>query len=112
MDAKEKPLVWLHGVVKSPPFSPMARIETGYLLGLLQRGELLGMPHSRPMPSIGPHCHELRITDSDSSWRLLYRIDIDAIVIVDVFRKTTRATPLHTIRTSQARLRMYDDASR
>ena len=61
MDETDKPLVWLHGEVKTPPFSQEARIETGVLLRRLQQGENLGLPHSRPMPSIGAHCHELRI---------------------------------------------------
>jgi hypothetical protein len=29
---QDKPLVWLHGEIKTPPFSPGARIETGILL--------------------------------------------------------------------------------
>jgi len=47
MPAGEKPLVWLHGQIKTPPFSEEARIEAGYLLGRLQQGESLGLPHSR-----------------------------------------------------------------
>ncbi len=64
MNERDRPLVWLHGEVKTPPFSPTARIEAGVLLRRLQRGEFLPMPHSRPMPVIGPRCHELRINDS------------------------------------------------
>jgi len=37
----DKPLAWLHGEVKSPPFSQKARLEAGFLLRLLQRDELL-----------------------------------------------------------------------
>ena len=48
----DKPLVWLRGEVKTPPFSSKARIETGILLRRLQLSESLGMPHSRPMPRI------------------------------------------------------------
>src|SRR5947199_9123550 len=59
----EKPLVWLHGQIKTPPFSQEARIEAGYLLGRLQQGENLSLPQSRPMPSIGRRCHELRVPD-------------------------------------------------
>lgn len=81
------------------------------MLRLLQRGEKLSMPHSRPMPSIGAHCHELRITDSDKIWRIVYRIDADAIVIADVFRKKTSSTPKSVINTCKSRFRMYDDAS-
>ncbi|MDE2089230.1 MAG: type II toxin-antitoxin system RelE/ParE family toxin, partial [Gammaproteobacteria bacterium] len=81
MDAKDKPLVWPHGEVKTPPFSQTARIEAGLLLRRLQAGENLGLPHSRPMPSIGPGCHELRINDRGVTWRIVYRVDSDAIVI-------------------------------
>lgn len=111
MSVRDKPLVWLHGVVKTPPLSAAARVEAGYLLRLLQRGEKLSMPHSRPMPSIGAHCHELRITDSDKIWRIVYRIDSDAIVIADVFQKKTRATPKAVINVCSSRFRMYDDAA-
>ncbi len=108
MDAKHKPLVWLHGEVKTPPFSQKARIEAGFLLRRLQDGETLSLPHSRPMPSIGPRCHELRINDRNATWRIVYRIDPDAIVILDVFRKTTAKTPVPVIDTCKRRLRMYD----
>ena len=43
-------MVWLRGAVKTPPFSAAARLEAGVLLRRLQRGDLLGMPHGRPMP--------------------------------------------------------------
>lgn len=107
MDDDDKPLVWLHGEVKTPPFSKEARIETGILLRRLQQGENLGLPHSRPMPSIGSHCHELRVRDADKNWRIIYRIDDDAIVIVEVFHKTTRATPVSVIENCQKRLSKY-----
>ena len=89
----DKPLIWLHGEVRTPPLSAAARVETGVLLRRLQRGESLGLPHSRPMPSIGSRCHELRITDEDATWRIVYRIDTDAIVIAEVFAKKTQVAP-------------------
>jgi phage-related protein len=61
------------------------------------------------MPSIGRRCHELRIVDEDSTWRVVYRIDEDAIVIADVFKKKTQATPGDVIEASQRRLRQYDE---
>ncbi len=112
MSEGDKPLVWLHGEVRTPPLTREARIETGVLLRRLQAGESLGMPASRPMPSIGPRCHELRIVDSDSTWRVIYRIDDDAIVIAEVFKKKTQATPKEVIETCQRRLRRYDDIVR
>jgi phage-related protein len=109
MKSSRKPLVVLHGGIKSPPFSDEARHEAGDMLRRLQQGELLEMPHSRPMPSIGPRCHELRIVDTDKSWRIIYRIDKEAILVADVFRKTTQATPVHIIVACKRRLRGYDE---
>ena len=110
MTATDRPLVWLHGEVKTPPFSPTARLEAGFLLRRLQQGELLGMPHSRPMPAIGPRCHELRIKDAGVAWRIIYRSDPDAIVILEVFSKKTPRIPEAVIETCRQRLRSYDDA--
>jgi phage-related protein len=86
-DRTDKPLVWLHGEVKTPPFSAAARIETGMLLRRLQSGEMLALPHSRPMPSIGPRCHELRIQDE----------------------RQTQQTPQRVIAACQQRLKRYDE---
>ena len=104
-------MVWLRGEVKTPPFSQEARIEAGVLLRRLQRRETLSLPHSRPMPNIGAKCHELRIVDQDKTWRIIYRIDTDAIVIADVFQKTTRQTPKRVIDDCWRRLRQYDTLS-
>jgi len=108
MPESDKPLVWLHGEVKSPPFSPAARIKAGFLLRLLQSGHLIALPHSRQMPSIGKRCHELRITDESVTWRVIYRIDPDAIIILHVFSKKTRNTPNSIIEICKTRLRNYD----
>lgn len=70
------------------------------------------MPHSRPMPSVGRRCHELRVADANAIWRIVYRIDADAIVIADVFGKKTRTTPQSVIENCQRRFKEYDDASR
>jgi phage-related protein len=110
--ASSKPLVWLHGEVKTPPFSQGARVEAGFLLRRLQGGEKLDMPASRPMPTIGSNCHELRVTDGNVTWRILYYIDSDAIVILEVFGKKTRATPKQTIEIARRRLRAYQHAAR
>ena len=108
MKRKEKPLIWLHGEIKTPPLPSAARIEAGYLLRELQMGELLSLPHSRPMPSIGPRCHELRIDDQKKTWRVVHRIDNDAIVILEVFEKKTQETPREVIENCKRRIRLYD----
>src|SRR5881396_1881480 len=104
MSPRDKPLVWLHGEVKTPPFSAEGRIEAGYLLRRLQQGEKLSMPQSRPMPTIGRRCHELRIRDEGHVWRLVYRIDDDAIVILEVFEKDSGETPEHVKEVCRQRL--------
>lgn len=107
----EKPLAWLKGRILSPPFSRQAQREAGYLLGLLQCGLRLGMPHSRPMPSIGPRCHELRVRDETKDWRIIYRIDADVIPIIEVFEKKSRKTPDEVVRACKKRLSAYDGRS-
>ena len=102
-----KPLVWLHGEIKTPPFSPTARLEAGILLRRLQEGETLGMPHSRPMPSLGPGCHELRIMDEAKSWRIIYHLSDEAVVLLEVFAKKSVRTPQRILRTCQGRLASY-----
>jgi len=112
MPRADKPLAWLHGEVKTPPFSAEARLEAGVLLRKLQRGERLDLPHSRPMPGIGPRCHELRIQDADVTWRIIYRVDPDAVIISEVFVKKTQATPRSVIESSRRRLNAYDRITR
>ena len=111
MSPRDKPLVWLRGEVKTPPFSAAARVEAGGLLRRLQRGEGLGMPHSRPMPAIGRRCHELRIGDAGKTWRIVYRLDSDAVVIADVFQKATPRTPTRVMQECRRRLALYDAAT-
>jgi phage-related protein len=112
MCPNDKDIVWLHSEVKTPPFSQEARLEAGYLLRQLQQGMKLSMPHSRPMPSIGRRCHELRINDKNSTWRIVYRIDDDAIVILEVFEKKTSTTPKYVIDICKNRIKDYDNESR
>jgi phage-related protein len=111
MEQKSKPLVWLRGEIKTPPFSAEARIEAGVLLRRLQNGERLGMPHSRPMAGIGARCHELRIVDGQKTWRIVYRTDPDGVLIVDVFQKKTQQTPERVLADCRRRLRQYDSAA-
>jgi phage-related protein len=108
MSLEEKPLVWLSGEIKTPPLSSKARIEAGYLLRQLQAGTRLSPPHLRPMPALGARCHELRVVDVRASWRIMLRIDADAIIILDVFRKTTTQTPHHVVEVCRDRLNRYD----
>jgi phage-related protein len=86
MPDSDKPLAWLHGEIKT-------------------------MPQSRPMPSIGARCHELRIVDGDLTWRIVYRLDRDAVIICEVFSKKTQATPKTVVESCRRRLAAYDGAA-
>lgn len=58
-EPSRKPVVWLHGEVKTPPFTPEGRQEAGMLLRLLQEGERIGCRRpSRSQTSVrdAEHC--------------------------------------------------------
>src|SRR2546428_5266636 len=107
----DQPGVWLHGEVKPPPFSATARIEAGVLRRRFQRGEALSLPKSRLLPILGARCHELRIVDVAATWRIVYRVDADAVVVAEVFSKKTRATLKTVLAACRRRFRAYDAAA-
>ena len=98
--------------MKTPPFGPDARVEAGFLLRRLQRGERLGLPHSRPMPDVEAGCHELRLVDGNVNWRIMYYVASDAIVVLGVFQKKTTATPKSVIADCRKRLADFQRATR
>jgi len=63
------------------------------------------------MSSIGRRCHELRIDDANATWRIIYRIDPDAVIVLEVFSKKTQRTPKAVVDTCKRRLRNYDEVS-
>ena len=85
MNQNYKPIAWLHEQPQTPPLS-----------------------QSRPMPSIGAHCHELRINDEDKTWGLFYRIDVDAIIVILWIEKKTNKTPDEVLELCRKRLKSYD----
>ena len=107
---KPKPLAWLHGQIKTPPFTEDGRREAGYLLRLLQQGEKLPMPQAEPLPIVGPRCGALRVRDGAHNWRIMYRVDPDAVLIVAVYPKKTRKIPQELIDRCKKRLKDYDEA--
>jgi phage-related protein len=65
------------------------------------------MPHSRPMRSLGPGCHELRVAGDEQNWRIIYHLSEDAVVILQVFSKKTATTPKWVLESCRRRLRSY-----
>lgn len=85
-----------------------ARLEIGFLIRQLQQGHKIEMPDSRPMPTIGRGCHELRVNDMRQAWRVIYRVDSDAILVVAMFSKKTNRTPKRIIGHAKRLLAQYD----
>lgn len=106
-----KPLVWLHGEIKTPPFTTDGRREAGMLLRLIQEGEHLGMPHAEPLPDVGRRCGALRVRDAEHNWRIMYRVDSDAILILEVYSKKTNKVPDDVIKRCKDRLKRYDEVA-
>ncbi len=107
-----KPAVWLVDTFENPPFSDDAKVDAGTTLCEVQLGINVEMPLSRPMPEIGKRCQELRIKDAANNvtWRIVYRIDSDAIIVVAWFKKTTNKTPEREKTLCRNRLKAYDKA--
>jgi phage-related protein len=59
------------------------------------------------MPGIGTNCHELRVIDGDVTWRILYSLTSDAVVILEVFEEKSRSTPKHVLQSAGRRWRQY-----
>jgi len=103
-----KELAFLAGEIKTPPFSADARWEAGNLLRAVQDGETLSLPVSRPLPSLGRRCHELRVNDETVTWRIIYRVDADAVLVCEVFPKKTERIPRRVLNACKHRLAAYD----
>ncbi len=64
------------------------------------------------MPIVGARCHELRINDEDLTWRIMYRLETDAVVILEVFEKKTTRTPKRVIDVCKERIKVYNRESK
>lgn len=64
------------------------------------------------MPEIESGCHELRVKDEGNDWRTVYAVEPDAILILEVFRKSSKQTPKQIKETCRKRLLEYRRAIR
>ncbi len=84
--------------------------EIGSLLMLLQSGEVLQQPQSKPMKIIHSGAYELRIKDSRGAYRVIYVLAMkDKILIPHAFTKKTQKTSQKDIEVSIQRLRELID---
>lgn len=87
-------------------FPEDVRREIGKAIFDLQRGEILGMPVSRPMPSVAPGAAELRVRDRSGVYRAFYYTSSPrGILVFHGFAKKTRATPKQEIVLGKKRLK-------
>ena len=87
-------------------FPRQVRDRPGKALYLLQVGEQLGMPLSRPMPAIAPGVSELRLHSADGQFRTFYfAADARGIQVFHAFTKKTATTPESEIRLGQKRFK-------
>ena len=86
-------------------FSEDVRGKIGYLLHLVQKGEVLQLPHSRSMSSVASGAHEIRVKDRDGIYRVFYLMKMeDGIYVFHAFQKKTGKTPIDEIRLAKKRL--------
>ena len=77
----------------------------------LQMGELLGMPHSRPVSSLAPGVSEIRVRGEDGTDRAFYyAAHAEGIIVFHAFVKKTQQTPDSEIEIGRKRLKEILDA--
>ncbi|MFY9826350.1 MAG: type II toxin-antitoxin system RelE/ParE family toxin [Thermoanaerobaculia bacterium] len=101
-----------HGAepISTPPMPAQARIDAGYLLRLVQKGQTLGPPIAAAMTDIGPSCHELRLSADNGEWRVFYHVAADVVLVLGVFHKKTQKTPPRWIEICRKRLRLFNES--
>mgnify|MGYP000217457447 CR=1 FL=1 len=79
-----------------------ARQDTGYQLDKVQRG--LEPDNWKPMNTIGSGVKEIRVTDEQGQFRVIYIAKlIDAIYVLHCFKKKTQKTSLADIDLARSR---------
>jgi phage-related protein len=86
-------------------FSVEVRADLADAIARLEEGHSLGMPLSRPMPTVGKGVHELRLRDRAGIYRVIYFLPgARTIWLLHAFTKKTQATPARNIEIAKSRL--------
>jgi phage-related protein len=48
------------------------------------------------------------VSDDRETWRIIYRLDEDALLVIETFKKKTQKTPVDVLRVCRKRLSVYD----
>jgi phage-related protein len=87
-------------------FPEEARRKVGQLLRILEDGQALAMPHSRPMPGVDRGVHELRVRASDGAFRVFYLLRIEVrILVFHAFVKKDQQTSANDMKLGKKRLK-------
>ena len=92
--------------------SPALKREIGEALRDLQKGISIGLPLSRPMPSVATGAYELRVRSATTTVRVFYFVKLaDTILVFHGFQKKTQKTPSHELALGQRRLQEMIDGN-
>ena len=86
-------------------FPKPARLALGEAILNLQGGGKIGMPLSRPMPSVAPSVQELRVRDPAGIYRAFYLLKSQrGVIVFHASEKKTQKTPPQDIELGRKRL--------
>jgi phage-related protein len=87
-------------------FPDDARIDAGWQLKLVQRGE--DPDDWKPMQSVGPGVREIRIREASGAFRIIYLAVIeDRVLVLHAFQKKTQATAKKDLDLAAQRLKRW-----
>jgi phage-related protein len=87
-------------------FPDEARIEAGWQLELVQRGE--DPDDWKPMRTVGPGVREIRIREASGAFRVIYLATIeDRVLVLHAFQKKTQATSTKDLDLAAQRLKRW-----
>jgi phage-related protein len=87
-------------------FPEEARIEAGWQLELVQRGD--DPDDWKPMQSVGPGVKEIRIREAPGAFRILYLAALeDRVLVLHAFQKKTQATSRKDLDLATQRLKRW-----
>src|SRR5262245_45772324 len=102
-----KPIQWL-GSSRTDvrAFPDGARLEAGFQLELVQRGD--DPDDWKPMSTVGPGVREIRIREPTGAFRIIYLAAFeDRVLVLHAFQKKTQATAQKDIDLAKQRLRRW-----
>lgn len=106
-------LVWLEGEVKSPPL--LLRRDGKRLAcscGCFRKGSDSVCLMRSLCRALDRGAAPYEFADAQHNWRIVYRVDQDAVLVLEVYAKMTRKIPDEVLERCKRRLRQYDDPQR